>query len=81
MKEEFEAVVIGKSYAGFGEFLVTNKNYLDKNPIWILVLSGQEKGEKFRVLTIEKKNGKVIYETDDTSFIKEGDRIMFIFEE
>jgi len=81
MKKEFEAIVIDKSYVGFGEFLVTDKNYLDKKPIWILVLSGQEEGEKYRILEIKKKNNKVIYETDDTSFIKKGDKIKFIFEE
>ncbi len=79
MTKDNTAKIIEKKTGDFGDFLVTDRNYLDKNPEWILVLSGKEKGEKLKILTIKNQNGKIIYEVDDTSFIEVGDKIRFTF--
>lgn len=64
------AIIKEKISNGFNEFIILDKNPKNKRPLWIVALSGKEKGEKFRIINIEKKDDKVIYEIDDTSFME-----------
>lgn len=75
------AIIKEKISNGFNEFIILDKNPKNKRPLWIVALSGKEKGEKFRIINIEKKDDKVIYEIDDTSFMEIGDKVEFILDQ